>query len=408
MPVKQHCPWLAAAALTLGAATTLPLQAAPSLAEAVDAALRLDHQQPRVEALRAQGDALRIQAASPLAGDPSLAVRHQTDKLHDDMGYVEWEAGLELPLWLPGQRDARRGQADADEQRADATALFLSWQTAGQVREAVWDASIAEGRVKQAELALKSAKALETDVRKRTLAGELSRLDLVLTQKESAIRELELQAARDELEHARETFELLTGFHELPEPAVETPVEGGDDIPAGHPHLMLADATVAHARAERDRVRGERRGNPLLTIGGKHQRDAGASDYYDSLGLEIRVPLGLASQAAPQQSAAELRLTDSEAERARLRRELELTLAGARHAREALRRSLDIAQRQQVLAAEAHRLTQRGFELGESDLAQLLRTREQALQAELDLRLRSLELDRATARLNQALGNIPE
>jgi len=408
MPFKQHCPWLAAAALTLGTATTLPLQAGPSLAEAVDAALRLDHQQPRVEALRAQGDALRIQAASPLAGDPSLAVRHQTDKLHDDMGYVEWEAGLELPLWLPGQRNARRGQADADEQRADATALFLRWQAAGQVREAVWDASIAEGRANQAELALKSAKALETDVRKRTQAGELSRLELVLAQKESAVRELELQTARDELEHAHEAYGLLTGFHEFPDSAIETISDSGGELPTGHPQLLLADATVAHARAERDRVRGERRGNPLLTIGGKHQRDAGARDYYDSLGLEIRVPLGLESQAAPQQSAAELRLTDSEAERARLRRELELTLAGARHARAALRASLDIAQRQQSLAAEAHRLTQRAFDLGESDLVKLLRTREQALQAELDLRLRSLELDRATARLNQALGTVPE
>jgi outer membrane protein TolC len=54
------------------------------------------------------------------------------------------------------------------------------------------------------------------------------------------------------------------------------------------------------------------------------------------------------------------------------------------------------------------RLTRRGFELGESDLFTLLQARAQALAAERDLRLRRLELGRATARFNQALGVIPE
>ena len=50
---------------------------------------------------------------------------------------------------------------------------------------------------------------------------------------------------------------------------------------------------------------------------------------------------------------------------------------------------------------------QRGFELGEIDLATLVRERTRAREAELALETKRLELGRAAARLNQAAGVVP-
>jgi outer membrane protein TolC len=50
----------------------------------------------------------------------------------------------------------------------------------------------------------------------------------------------------------------------------------------------------------------------------------------------------------------------------------------------------------------------RAFNLGESELTTLLQAQERARQASLDLELRRLEQGRAAARLNQALGLVPE
>jgi outer membrane protein TolC len=91
-----------------------------------------------------------------------------------------------------------------------------------------------------------------------------------------------------------------------------------------------------------------------------------------------------------------------------VKRELDDSLRKSRVERATAERSLQLAQRREALAAEGLRLTQRAFELGESDLFTLLQARAQALASQRELRLRRLELERATARYNQAMGVIPE
>jgi outer membrane protein TolC len=89
------------------------------------------------------------------------------------------------------------------------------------------------------------------------------------------------------------------------------------------------------------------------------------------------------------------------------RRDLERGLARVRLEWNNAAETLATAERRHALAREALHLSQRAFELGETDLVQLLRAREQALDAESQLKLRRLERGRIAARLNQALGMIP-
>lgn len=385
--------------------------AATTLAEAVGAALALAEQTPRVTATRREADAIRTQAGSLVAQDPALRVKYLSDELTEGGGANEWEAMVDLPLWLPGQRGARREVAGAVDTQAGALERLLRWEMAGRVRQAAWEAAFAEGRMRQAEIALDASRALEATVAKRTDAGELARVDLLLARQETLGREVDLQSAQGEARRAHSAYRNLTGADSLPEPLTESPPPTSDTapgLPPNHPLLADSDGALARARADRKQVGVDRRGHPTLSLGGKRAQELRGEDTLDSLQIEVSMPFGLASQSAPALASAERTYTERLTELHRIRLEAEQTLASADIERLGAAEAFSVAERRHALAQDALRLMRRAFDLGETDLAELLRAEERAREARMDLELRRLEQGRALARLNQALGVIPE
>ena len=80
----------------------------------------------------------------------------------------------------------------------------------------------------------------------------------------------------------------------------------------------------------------------------------------------------------------------------------------ARVSQRGVAEALAVAERRHTLAHEALDLVHRAFDLGESDLTALLQSEARAREASVALELRRLEQGRARARLNQALGVVPE
>ncbi|EGV17984.1 TolC family protein [Thiocapsa marina] len=389
--------------------------AATTLAEAVGAALALAEQTPRVTAARREADAIRTQAGSLVAQDPALRVKYLSDELTEGGGANEWEAMVDLPLWLPGQRGARREVAGALDSQAGALERLLRWEMAGRVRQAAWEAAFAEGRLRQAEIALEASRTLEATVAKRTTAGELARVDLLMARQETLGREVDLQSAQVEARRAHDAYRQLTGADRLPEPLTESPPPTSDAargtapvLPPNHPLLADSDGALARARADRKQVTLDRRGHPTLSLGGKRAQELRGEDTLDSLQIEVSMPFGLASQSAPALASAERAYTERLTELHRIRLEAEQALASADIERLGAAEALVVAERRHALAQDALRLMRRAFDLGETDLAELLRAEERAREASMDLELRRLEQGRALARLNQALGVIPE
>ena len=137
-------------------------------------------------------------------------------------------------------------------------------------------------------------------------------------------------------------------------------------------------------------------------------RDDRAVSAVDAVQLELSIPFGLKRQAAPEVAAAERTYTERLSELQRIRREAERDLQAAVLARRGAADALVLSEQRAGLAADALDVTRRAFDLGEADLAALLRAEERAREADLDLELRRLEQGRAVARLNQALGVVPE
>jgi len=377
-----------------------------TLSEVVQAGFERSPELGLSDTMRHEGQAIRKQASSLLADNPALMIRHENDTVGSDDGFRQWEGGLEMPMWLPSQRDRRGKVADLAEGEADAVRNLQHWRMAGQIRELLWSLYIAESERALARQALEKVKTLEVDIAKRVAAGELARTDLILSQNETLAREAVRVSADAAYEVLLQNYHLVTGLTNVPAQIDETKA-GINTIGDAHPALVAARFASERMRAERDQVRGEKYANPLLFVGSKSEKSESGVSYDTALIVQVNVPLGSRVHAAPKTAAAELRLSEAVSELATVRRELKNNLIEATAELRRTAQSVDLTERQQQLASEGMRLTRRSFELGESDVFMLLQAGVQALESEHDLRISRLKQGRALSRYNQALGVIP-
>lgn len=393
-------------ALLLVFASAAPAQPQLTLADAVTAAYQHHPERDLADAERNYAAALETRAAQPFAADPAFNLKYQTDEIGSGSGYREWEGGVALPLWWPGQKAAQQREAEGVLASADAMGAAKRLDIAAEVRERLWGVALARSGRDEAQLALDSAQQLEQDVARRVEAGELPRSDLLLAQKETVSRRDALQQAANRVQQAERLFQTYTGLDTVP-PIQPEAASASSALPADHPRLVLAAAAVEKARAHRDRVAGERRAGPNLWLGGKQTRSTSDADYESSVGIEVSIPLGSKAQAAPALAEAATAYTQAQVEQQRTRLALQEGLDRATLELERTRQSLDRAREQLALADESLGLARRAFELGETDLVRLLQVRSDAIAAHQALEARRLELGQATARFNQALGVLP-
>jgi outer membrane protein TolC len=139
-------------------------------------------------------------------------------------------------------------------------------------------------------------------------------------------------------------------------------------------------------------------------VGSRRDEEAISGITHDSIGIGLRLPFAGASHAGPAIASANNQLAEAQSAQLALRRTLELALFEAGHTLETLRAELELAREQETLAQENLRMA---FDLGEIDLVQRLRVQTRAYTAERTLSLRTLQLQQAVARYNQAVGVTP-
>lgn len=396
-----------APALALFLLTVLQPVQALTLGEAVDAALRRQPGTGLAEARLLESRAIETQASSLFARDPEFTLQHYNDGVGSGDGAREWDAALELPLWLPGQRAGRRAVAQAAAAQAEGLARAQRWNAADRVRNRLWSVLITKARAEHAATAVAQARQLEVAVERRVQAGELPQSELLLAQRETLGREGDLLRATADQVTAHERWRYVTGLEDIPIDYLESAaVDGG--IEDGHPALARYLSDFRRAVANRDRVRSERRANPILSLGGKRERNPGGEPWNDALALGLNFPFGLRTHKAPGLAAAEWELLEAETAWDGARRALEESLIAARSELEFSRQALDTVRQAHKLAAESVRLLERAFEIGEADLFRLLQIRKQAIDAAWDVRRLELQVGSNIASYNQALGVLPE
>lgn len=377
-----------------------------SLSEVVSQAVSRNPKQQILKASSGIVDARNLQASSLLPAAPAVTLGHQNDIIGSNRNLNQWEVGLELPVWMPGQRVARESIARGAKNEWKSSRNSLALEIAGQVRDALWGINMISGDVELAESQYKTAQALQSDVEKRWKAGELAKTDVMMAENIILVAKTTLLSVQAELTHAEHRYWMLTGLKELPK-SFEESLNQKQSIDESHPWLAEVNAKIEVANGQRDLTRIERRENPQVLINARRERGAFDNLYNDSVGVSIRVPLDAQVRSAPMLANAEMDIAQAMSEREQRRLLLESTFHEAEHNLETIRSQITLVEQRYNLSQNGLQLAKKSFSLGESDLVSLLRSQSIAYEAERSLKSLRTQQQWNIARYNQSIGVLP-
>ncbi len=383
-----------------------PADGSINLRAALDAAWQRAVAARESEGQRRRAEADRTAAGSFWAAPPSLELSHRSDRLHRNTGGRETEIGVAVRLWLPGQRAARAGTADAAAAQALAAEQVARLRLAGELREAAWQIATAQAERAQADSQAQGLKQLADDVERRVRAGDLARADGLAAQAEQLAAAALQAEVRQRLQAARAHWTLLSGVTLAPDLTAATN-EVAPGPAALHPELQLARQSTELARQRVELMRRSRRDAPELSVGVRHDVLGRAEASQGSLVVGLRLPFDTDDRNRPLEASALAELDVAQTHEQRLRERLDSDIAAARDALRSAQAQLDAETARARLLRERAALIDKSFRAGETPLPDLLRALAAAAQADSAGARQTAALGLTRARLQQALGFLP-
>ncbi len=384
---------------------TLPAYAQGTLREAVERAWA---RQPGAQAQPARTEefAAKREAAGALFPEPpSLSVSNRNDRLNRNTGVSEWEVGIALPLWLPGEQGRLSALVNAERDQYDTGLTAAKLRIAGDVRDAYWQAHLTENELALARRKAQEAAVLAADVERRVKAGDLARVDLNQAQAAERLARAALTEAEIKDFKARQAFAVLTGMGPLP--AAEEIIAPAGSALDSHPVLAPLQRAVVTTQAKLRQAAQSLRNNPELELGLQRERGLFDEPYSNSVIARFKLPFATDARNKPRVAAANAELIEAQAaygiERVKVAAEIE----AAQRELEQSRAVVQLIEARFTLTADTQRLLARAFALGELDLISRLRAENERFEAELNFTRARHEAARAISRLNQALGVLP-
>ena len=376
-----------------------------SLHDVLNMTVKHQPQQAQWQAQRYGVKAKKALAESMLPYSPAISIAQQNDSVGSNRGEREYSVALELPIWLPNQRDARAKVAEISARYVEAGQASLAIRAAGLLRDALWGIALTKNAFALAEAKLNSAKILEEKVNKSVLAGEAAKTDLLQAQQATLLASKNKVLAQAEVMHAKFRYKLLTGIDQLPQNYTEqkSALIGFEQSPTWLEML----AKVESAEQSRELAQIEKKQNIQLEINARTIIGAFDTKYNQSMGVSVRIPLNIAASTTPITAVSEMALGSAISERDLLRNALEAALHEADHNLEVSEQALLIAQQHDAIAQESLRLVEKAYALGEQGLTTLLRIKDQAFDAARSYHASEIQHQWNIARYNQAVGVLP-
>lgn len=361
----------------------------------------------RESAVRARQDAATALTAEP----PSLELGGRSDRFNRDRGAEEYEVGLVLPLWLPGERSGSQALAAAEGSALAGRAAALRLQLAGELRQAWWELQLADNERQLADERLSAARRLRDDVARRVAAGDLARADQHQADGELAAATAAQAEAAAQFAAAGYRLQALTGQAPgKPSFRPETEVAAADEsgLLAAHPRLQEVDGRGAVAQQELALARSRSRANPEITIGTRRERGLAGEAMEQTWAIGLRIPFSSGARQQARLADANAELIESRVGGERERERLLQEAAVARSRLAAARIQLAAADERARLAGESREFFARSFRLGESDLPTRLRIEQEAHAAASQAARARINLAASLSAYRQALGLLPE
>ncbi|MBK6866252.1 MAG: TolC family protein [Ideonella sp.] len=388
-----------------------------TLKQAFDAAWARQPEQHAAAGRREAASAANEAAASWTVEPPSLGLLTKTDKLTGNRGAREYEVGVVVPLWLPGERERSQALAQAEERAVGSTLDAVRWRLAGVVREAWWLVLRGEADLQLARARLRSAALLAEDVARRHQAGDLSRADRHQAEAAVAAAEVELAEAAGARAQAAQALRALTGqavAEALGEPAEALPAAAGlapqasTLADATHPALRDLAQRAELARRMRELASVQTRANPELELSAMRARDAFGEAWGQTLNVGVVIPFGSDPRQRAKLASAGAAQTEAEVQLALERDQVHAEIAAAHLRIETAQATVDATGRGARLAAELRGFYEKSFRLGETDLPARLRVELEAVEAERRYARARIDLAQAHSMLRHAQGMVPQ
>jgi cobalt-zinc-cadmium efflux system outer membrane protein len=377
------------------------------LRDVLDAAWQRAVSAREAEGQRRRADADRAAARRLWAASPSLESSHRDDRFQSNAGKRETEIGLSVPLWLPGQRTAHEGAAEALAAQAQSAEQAARLRLAGELDETAWRVAALKAELRQADAHAAALGQLADDVERRVRAGDLARADSLAAQAEFWAASAVVADARQRLLAALSRWTLLTGLSTLPElSAAPAPNLANADV-SRHPEWQLATQTTALARKRVDLIRRSRSDAPQLSVGVRQDTPGRGEGSRGSLVVGLRLPFGTDDRNRALEAAALSDLDIAQTQEQRLRERLDSDIAEAREALRSAQVQVDAQTHRARLLRERAVLVDKSFRAGETPLPDLLRALAAAAQADSAVARQNAALGLARARLQQAFGLLP-
>ena len=395
------------------ASATNPL----SLRQAFDAAWA---RQPEAMGLQARRDAARAQQRAAKAWTPesaALELSNKTDRLGSNQGAREFEVGVAVPLWLPGERSSSAALADAEGAATESRATAAQLRVAATVREAWWQWQRARIEVETARDQLANTRLIAADVARRTKAGDLARADQHQADGVVASAEASMAQAEAGLAAARQHLRALAGVAPASSGAAMTELGNALAEPApdaaaaeleSHAALQELKDRAAVAQRSVELTATQSRANPELTLATTRDRGARGDASQQTITLGIRIPFGAGPRSDARSANARAETMEIQAQLALERERLTAEREAARVRVESSRTQLMAAERRAQLARESRGFFDKSFRLGETDLPTRLRIEAEAAEAERQAARTRIELAAAISAWRQALGLLPQ
>jgi cobalt-zinc-cadmium efflux system outer membrane protein len=346
----------------------------------------------------------RRKAANALTPEPAaLSMGQRTDRTGSNAGRRELELEVAVPLWLAGQRDRQRAVVEAESNSYGAAQALGKWRLAGEVRDAWWQARLAEAERDVAGQRLESATALANDVARRVNAGDLARVDANRARAAEQAARITLGAAEARAFRLLQQFTALTGLATLPSAGEQPPT-----LPAEiHPQRIAVQQRAALAQKRVDYAGVTRRDPPELSVALTRERSTFEERFDNSIMLRLKVPFATDARNQPRIAAAAASQSEADAALLLESSSIEAGIAGARRESEQAQITVRLSESRFELARDTHQLLDRAFQLGELDLPARLLAEAERYEAERNLVKARLEAGHAISNLNQALGLLP-
>lgn len=356
----------------------------------------------KYEQLRQANDAV----TETLFSAPAIAnLSHYNDAIGSSDGFQEWEGGVDLPLWLPGQKQTQQDLSDKIAAELPAYQQQLKLQASGEVRQLLWQVKLAEVQLEQSTIAWQTAEKLEQDVENRVKAGDLPTTEQLLASSNTLEALSKKADAAALLKQQLDTYTLITGETALPS-VVSEDVAVTTDWQQTHPQLLLQDQVIARLQAEMGVAQFDAAVNPNLSVGVRRERGDFDEKFNNSLGLGISFAFDDSRYSQPAIAKAGAELADAQVARQALLRQLNTRLLTRQQQLASTQEQLALVTKQDATTQQYYQLQKRAFDLGELNLIDLLRSQMLANSSQSRKRELEVQIQQNKAALNQAFGVI--